>query len=45
MTAELCGTDQQKWEEITAAAVIALQKRIGLWDGVYEEILSSRVMA
>jgi len=45
MTAELCGNDPQKWEEITAAAIIALQKRIGLWDGVYEEILSSRVMA
>jgi hypothetical protein len=44
MTAELCGNDPQKWEEITDAAIIALQKRIGLWNGVYEEILSSRVM-
>jgi hypothetical protein len=45
MTAELCGTNPQKWEEITEASIIALQKRIGLWDGVYEEILSRRVMA
>ncbi|MDB5086992.1 MAG: heme oxygenase [Mucilaginibacter sp.] len=44
MTAELCGNDHQKWEEITAAAIVALQKRIGLWDGVYEAVLSSRVM-
>jgi hypothetical protein len=45
MTAELCGNDTGKWDEITAAAIIALQKRICLWDGIYEEILSSRVMA
>jgi hypothetical protein len=45
MTAELCGDDLQKWDEITAAAITALQKRIGLWDGVYQEIMSSRVMA
>jgi hypothetical protein len=45
MTAELCGDDLQKWDEITAAAVIALQKRIALWDGVQQEIMSKRVMA
>lgn len=45
MTAELCGTDPEKWEEITAASIIALQKRIGLWDGVYEAVLNGRVMA
>jgi hypothetical protein len=45
MTSELCGNDSGKWDEITAAAIIALQKRIYLWDGIYEEILSSRVMA
>ncbi|ASU32294.1 DUF3050 domain-containing protein [Mucilaginibacter xinganensis] len=44
MTAELCGDDTGKWAEITSAAVIALQKRIGLWDGVYAEIMSSRVI-
>ncbi|WP_258136292.1 DUF3050 domain-containing protein [Mucilaginibacter phenanthrenivorans] len=45
MTAELCGDDEQKWEEITAGSIVALQKRIGLWDGVYEEIMNARVMA
>ncbi|MDB5008409.1 MAG: heme oxygenase [Mucilaginibacter sp.] len=44
MTAELCGTDIQKWDEITAASIIALQKRIALWDGIYEEIISKRVL-
>ncbi|WP_428327785.1 DUF3050 domain-containing protein [Mucilaginibacter sp.] len=45
MTTELCGNDPQKWEEITAASVTALQKRIDLWDGIYNEIASSKVLA
>jgi hypothetical protein len=44
MTAELCGTNDQKWNEIKTASIIALQKRISLWDGVYHEILNSRVL-
>jgi hypothetical protein len=38
MTTELCGDDEQKWQEATEASVAALQKRISLWDGIYEEI-------
>lgn len=45
MTAELCGNDPQKWEEITNASITALQKRIGLWDGVFDVITATRVMA
>jgi len=45
MTAGLCGDDPQKWEEITNASITALQKRIGLWDGVFEAIIANRVMA
>lgn len=45
MTAELCGNDDKKWEEITTGAVIALQKRIGLWDGVYQEIIDTKARA
>ncbi len=44
MTAELCGTDEQKWDEIEASSIIALQKRIGLWDGIYDEIINSTVL-
>jgi len=38
MTIELCGGDEQKWQEATEASITALQKRINLWDGIYEEI-------
>ncbi|MGZ3872213.1 MAG: DUF3050 domain-containing protein [Mucilaginibacter sp.] len=44
MTAELCGNDDQKWNEITAASITALQKRKKLWDGVYEELLNKQVV-
>ncbi|MBB3054891.1 DUF3050 domain-containing protein [Mucilaginibacter gotjawali] len=44
MTTELCGTDEQKWNEVEAASVAALQKRIGLWDGIYKQILSTKVL-
>jgi hypothetical protein len=42
MTAELCGTDQQKWDEVEQASIIALQKRIALWDDIYNEIINRR---
>ncbi len=44
MTAELCGDDAQKWEEAEAASITALQKRIALWDGIYNEIVNARVL-
>jgi hypothetical protein len=44
MTAELCGSDLQKWNEAEAAAITALQKRIVLWDGVYNEIMNNKVL-
>jgi hypothetical protein len=42
MTAHLCGDKEQFWAEAEAAVILALQKRIFLWDGVYEEIMHSR---
>ena len=42
MTTKLCGDDEEKWKEAEAATVKALQQRIALWDGVYEDILSRK---
>ena len=38
MIHELCGTDAQKWEEVTETAVQALELRMQLWNGVLKEI-------
>lgn len=44
MTAELCGDDPEKWARVEQASITALQKRAGLWEGIYNEIISSRVL-
>ena len=38
MITELCGTDDQKWKEVELISVEALEKRIGLWDAIAEDI-------
>lgn len=38
MTANLCGTDTAKWQAAEVAVKAALQARIALWDGVYEQL-------
>jgi hypothetical protein len=38
MISELCGTDSQKWKEVEAVSVLALEKRIGLWNAIEESI-------
>ncbi|MEM9918749.1 MAG: DUF3050 domain-containing protein [Bacteroidota bacterium] len=38
MVKELCGDDQQKWEEAQATAQLALSKRINLWNGITRAI-------
>jgi hypothetical protein len=43
MIAELCGENEIKWEEVTEVSVLALEKRIGLWDAIEEKILSKAV--
>ena len=38
MTANLCGTNEAYWMEAEKATITSLQKRIKLWDGVYNQI-------
>jgi pyrroloquinoline quinone (PQQ) biosynthesis protein C len=38
MTASLCGDDAVKWQEAEDATLVALQKRLTLWDGVYRDL-------
>ncbi|WP_031427147.1 DUF3050 domain-containing protein [Flavimarina sp. Hel_I_48] len=43
MISELCGDDATKWKEVEDISVEALQKRIGLWDGIAQEIEQNKV--
>ncbi|HQR93880.1 MAG: heme oxygenase [Bacteroidetes bacterium 24-39-8] len=38
MVAELCGDDNAKWKEASVAAIMALEKRIQLWDAILDLI-------
>ena len=41
MIKELCGDDDEKWNDAIKISKTALQKRIDLWDGILSEITSS----
>lgn len=45
MITELCGTDAQKWNEVEAISILALERRIGLWDAIEEQIVMNMEMA
>jgi hypothetical protein len=38
MLEEVCGTDEMKWEEAAEGAVLALESRNALWDGILSRI-------
>lgn len=39
MIAELCGDSAQKWKEVELVSIEALEKRIGLWNAIEEQIV------
>ncbi len=45
MTANLCNENEQYWKEAQEATVQSLQKRITLWDGVYNALQEKRKIA
>lgn len=38
MIEELCNNDELRWQEVEEVSVQALEKRIGLWDAIEEQI-------
>jgi hypothetical protein len=38
MIQELCGEDPKKWSEVESISLLALEKRIALWDAIEEQI-------
>jgi hypothetical protein len=44
MISELCGDDAVKWEEVKKISILALEKRIGLWDAIEEKIMMQVAM-
>ena len=45
MITELCGNDPQKWSDVEEISMIALEKRIGLWDAIEEAIMMNVALA
>ena len=44
MIYELCGQDESKWDEVAAISIVALEKRIGLWDAIEEMIIKKETV-
>lgn len=43
MISELCGDDVQKWSDVEEVSIMALEKRIGLWDAIEEHIIENHL--
>ncbi len=44
MITELCGNDAQKWSDVEEVSKMALEKRIGLWDAIEEQLQVEHLM-
>jgi hypothetical protein len=44
MITELCGTDATKWKDVEEVSILALEKRIALWDAIEEKITANLVL-
>lgn len=44
MISDLCEDDAQKWKEVEEISILALEKRIGLWNAIEEQILMKAEM-
>lgn len=44
MITDLCENDAQKWKEVEEVSILALEKRIGLWNAIEEEIIMKTEM-
>ena len=38
MIAELCGDSELKWKEVEEISILALEKRIALWNAIEEQL-------
>ena len=45
MMEELCGEDDQKWQEVKLIAIDSLRARIALWDGIEQSIKNRQMEA
>lgn len=45
MISELCGSDPEKWKQAEDTAILALEKRIGLWNAIEERIMQHDMAA
>lgn len=44
MITELCGESEQKWKEVEEVSILALEKRISLWNAIEEQMMQNEAL-